>query len=145
MKAFQTHALLFATLAAVIWTTRATADNKTTPATVPIVVTSTFAIPASNKEGRDPFFPESSRAYEAVMAASQTNRSAEITSLKVPGISGKSGQLLAIINNHTFAVGDEGDVLTTSGRVHLRCIDIQPTYVVVEVSGQRHRITLGKD
>ena len=42
---------------------------------------------------------------------------------------------MAIINNHTFAVGDEGDVITPSGRVHLRCIDIQPGTVVIEVNG----------
>lgn len=130
-------------MAVIIWTASATADNKTSVA--PTTINSLFIVPANAKEGRDPFFPESTRAFEAVMAASQTNRTAEITSLKVPGISGESGHLLAIINNHTFAVGDEGDVLTTSGRIHLRCIEIQPTYIVVEVSGQRHRISLGQD
>ena len=145
MKTFQTNALLFVTFAIVIWTTRATADNKTLPIHAPNITKSLFIIPSSNIEGRDPFFPESTRAFEAVMAASQTNRTAEITSLKVPGISGESGHLLAIINNHTFAVGDEGDVLTVSGRVHLHCVEIQPTYVVVEVNGQKHRINLGKE
>jgi len=50
--------------------------------------------------------------------------------------------LLAIINNHTFAVGDEGDVLTTSGRVSLRCLEIHPDYVIVEINGQIHRINM---
>ena len=145
MKTFQSNALLFATVATVIWTTQAIADNKKPTAPTPKIVNSLFIVPSSNVEGRDPFFPESTRVFEVMMAASQTNRTAEITSLKVPGISGESGHLLAIINNHTFAEGDEGDVLTASGRVHLHCIEIQPTYVVVEVNHQKHRINLGKD
>jgi hypothetical protein len=102
-------------------------------------IQSVFIMPTSSKDGRDPFFPESTRTVDAMMAASHV---VEITSLKVPGISGTPGHLLAIINNHTFAVGDEGDVLTTSGRVSLRCLEIHPDYVVVEINGQIHRINL---
>jgi len=142
MKKFNQSQLLLTLLAVIIGVASATAENKTIPA--PVKITSTFIVPAGTKEGRDPFFPESTRTFEAMMAASQTNRTAEITSLKVPGISGTSGNLLAIINNHTFAVGDEGDVLTPNGRVHLKCLQIAPTYVVVEVNGRTHRINLGE-
>lgn len=100
---------------------------------------SVFVLPTSSREGRDPFFPESTRSIEEVKAASRT---VEITALKVPGISGTPGHLLAIINNHTFAIGDEGDVLTSSGRVHLRCIEIQRGFVLVEINGQSHRLNL---
>jgi len=47
---------------------------------------------------------------------------------------------MAIVNNHTFAAGDEGDVLTTSGRVHLRVISISPDSVVIEANGTRREI-----
>jgi hypothetical protein len=50
--------------------------------------------------------------------------------------------LLAIINNHTFGVGDEGDVLTPSGKIHLRCLEIHPDMVIVEIGGKIHRINL---
>lgn len=114
---------------------------KDAPTSVPQSL-SVFEIPVSVKDGRDPFFPESTRTSEAAAAAAaaSTTRTAEVTSLKVPGISGTPGHLLAIINNHTFAVGDEGDVMTDSGRLHLRCIDIQRDTVTVEVNGRIHRI-----
>lgn len=98
---------------------------------------SVFAIPANRAEGRDPFYPESTRTTEADTPASHT---VEITSLKVPGISGTPGHLLAIINTHTFAVGDEGDVRAGGGTIHLRCVAIQPDAVTVEVNGQTRRI-----
>ncbi len=105
-------------------------------------IRSIFVLPSNTKEGRDPFFPESTRLVDV---AAPTNHVAEITSLKVPGISGPPEHRLAIINNHTFAVGDEGDVLTTGGRIHLRCIEIHADAVVVEVNGQLHRINLEKE
>jgi hypothetical protein len=102
-------------------------------------IRSVFVIPTNSKEGRDPFFPESTRLASTL---APTNHAPEVTSLKVPGISRAGGQLLAIINNHTFAVGDEGDVLTDSGRIHLRCVDIQADAVIVEVNGQTHKLKL---
>lgn len=142
MKKIQKNPLLFALLAIALGVASVTAEDKTAPA--PVKISSIFVLPVSTKDGRDPFFPESTRTFDAMIAASQTNRTAEITSLKVPGISGTAGNLLAIINNHTFAVGDEGDVLTSGGKVHLRCIEIKPTYVVVEVNGRNHRLNLGE-
>jgi hypothetical protein len=142
MNTFTKHTGLFAALATTLWVARATAENKTEPG--PVRINSTFIVPVGTKEGRDPFYPESTRVFEVMLAANQTNRTSEITSLKVPGISGASGKLLAIINNHTFAVGDEGDVLTSSGRIHLKCLQITATYVIVEVNGQNHRINLGE-
>jgi hypothetical protein len=142
MKTLKKYPVLLALLVIILWVAHATAENKTEP--LPVKINSIFIVPSGTKDGRDPFFPESTRTFVDQVAASQTNRTAEITSLKVPGISGRDGNLLAIINNHTFAVGDEGDVLTPAGRVHLRCIEIKPTYVVVEVNGRTHRITLGE-
>lgn len=102
-------------------------------------IQSVFVTPTSLKDGRDPFFPESGRAMENAMAQ---NHTVEISSLKVPGISGTPGHLFAIINNHTFAVGEEGDVKTAGGPVHLRCVDIQNSAVLVEINGQIHRIAV---
>ena len=48
-------------------------------------VQSVFNLPTNSKEGRDPFFPESTRA---LVAAASTNHTVEITALKVRGISG---------------------------------------------------------
>jgi len=101
---------------------------------------SVFILPTSATEGRDPFFPESTRAMETAAAAANQTHTVEITSLKVPGVSGSPGHYLAIINTHTFAVGEEGDLKTGGGSVHIKCLSIQPDAVMVEINGQVHRI-----
>jgi hypothetical protein len=119
--------------------TNAPAEKKTPIATGFGNIPSVFVIPTNPHDGRDPFFPESVRAAESMMASTHT---VEITSLKVPGISGTPGHLFAIINNHTFGVGEEGDVKTAGGPVHLRCVEILNDAVMVEINGQIHRIAV---
>ena len=102
-------------------------------------VQSTFVLPATTKDGRDPFYPESTRMVAVPVATAHT---VEISTLKVRGIFGTSGNQLAILNNHTFSAGEEGDVISSSGRVHLRCVEIHDRYVVVEINGQLHKINL---
>lgn len=106
---------------------------------------SVFTLPTSLNEGRDPFFPESTRVIDAMMASKQTKQAnpvVEISALKVFGISGTPGHLLAIINNHTFAAGDEGEVLTPSGRLQIHCIEVTNDHVNVMVNGQYHQLKL---
>jgi hypothetical protein len=116
------------------------AENKPTgPQPTP---RSVFVQPASVKDGRDPFFPESTRARAEAATPAAAARTLDTTSLKVHGISGTSEHLLAIINNHTFAEGDEGDVMTASGRLHIRCVEIRPDSVTVQVGGHTQRLNL---
>jgi len=103
------------------------------------LIRSAFILPAGPKEGRDPFFPDSIRPYEN--ATSTTPKTADVTSLVLRGFSGTAAHRLVIINNHTFAAGDEGDVTATNGRIHLRCIEIGTDTVVVEVGGQYHKLS----
>ena len=100
---------------------------------------SVFVIPANPKEGRDPFFPASSRPYETVQAAHQSHV-VEISSLVLKGISGPPDNRLAIINNRTFALGDEQDLVTARGRIRVRCVEINTNSVVVESAGQRQEL-----
>ena len=79
----------------------------------------------------------STRPYEE--AASKVP--GDLTSLVLRGFSGPPDHRLAIINNHTFGVGDEGDVLTLHNRIHIRCVEIKEKSVVVESNGQRHEIS----
>jgi hypothetical protein len=102
-------------------------------------VRSVFKIPINVREGRDPFFPESMRVFQAAEAL---NHAAEITVLTVKGYSVSQGNPLVIINNHTFATGDEGDVLTPRGRVHVRCVEIHPNVVIVEINGQQRELPI---
>jgi hypothetical protein len=99
---------------------------------------SVFTIPSNPSEGRDPFFPDSTRPYAVAVAA--TPRSVDISSLVLKGFSGTMKDRLVIINNRTFAAGDEGNVTTSTGRIYLKCIEIKTNSVVIEVDGQRHEL-----
>jgi hypothetical protein len=107
-----------------------------TPPAKPAPIRSTFIIPASPQEGRDPFFPESTRVYEVAVAAA-ASQVVEVTTLVVKGFSIINGHPMVIINNHSFTINDEGDVLTPGGRVHVRCLDIKPSVAIIEANGHR--------
>jgi len=105
----------------------------------PAPALSVFAMPMSAHDGRDPFFPESTRPYEENKPANST---LDENSFAVKGFSMEHGHAMVIINNHTFAIGDEGDVLTTVGRVHLHLVDIRANVAVIEVNGSRRELPI---
>jgi len=98
-------------------------------------IQSVFVIPSNAKEGRDPFFPDSNRPYEAAIA-----HTADLATLALKGISRIGDHYFAIIGTHTFGVGDEEDVLTSQGRIHVRCVEIKANSVIIEAGGQRHEL-----
>jgi hypothetical protein len=101
---------------------------------------SVFVIPKNPNEGRDPFFPASSRPYETTQVSQP--HIADISSLVLKGISGPSDRRLAIINNRTFAIGDEQDIATPQGRIRVRCVEIKNDSVVIESAGQNQELKL---
>jgi hypothetical protein len=101
----------------------------------PQVVRSVFIQPASPKEGRDPFFPNSDRPYRSQIPISSPT--ADVGSLVLQSIYGAPGNRLAIINNVTFGVGDYVQVRTSQGRIGVQCVEITDDSAVVEVDGQR--------
>jgi hypothetical protein len=107
------------------------------PADKLVAVNSTFVMPSNPQQGRDPFYPESIRPYANAMASHVV----PVTTLAIKGFSGTPENRMVIINNHTFGVGDEGDVLTPGGRVHVHCLEINADNVVIEANNQRR--TLG--
>jgi hypothetical protein len=110
---------------------------------VPVASQSTtrsiFNFPGNSKEGRDPFFPNSTRPYEDAVAAAP--QKADVSSLVLRGFSGPPDHRFVIINNHTFGVGDEEDVITSQGRIHIHCLDIKGNTVTIEVNGERHELS----
>ena len=108
------------------------------PAAPEAVLRSTFVIPKNPNDGRDPFFPNSTRLYETVLAAQP--HVGNLSSLVLKGISGPSDHRLAIINNRTFGVGDEANLVTPQGPIHIRCVEIKAGSVVIESGGQRHEL-----
>lgn len=111
---------------------------KTAPAK-PVPAHSVFVMPSGPRDGRDPFFPESTRPYEGNPVAKHAVDESNFT---VRGRSFVGGQSMVIINNHTFGLGDSGDVLTSTGRVHLHLVEIRPNSVVIEVNGNKREIPI---
>jgi hypothetical protein len=104
------------------------------PASTNAPAQSVFTLPDSPKEGRDPFFPNSPRPY--VESHQQNNTQPELSALKLEGITGRGSRALAVINGETFAAGEESDVKTAGGKIHVRCMQIKTSSVVIEASGQ---------
>lgn len=133
-------------LTPVVWAANKRDEKKPVPAKTETNSLSIFIMPTNPSQGRDPFFPESTRVYDQMLANSKTNQVVKLPPLTVFGISGTPGHLLAIINNHTFAAGDTGEVLTPAGdKVQIHCLEVEMNYVLVEVNGHKHRINMGKN
>jgi hypothetical protein len=107
-------------------------------AALPPLPRSIFELPTTPRDGRDPFFPNSPRLF-ASMAVPQA-KSKDLSSLVVRGKSGTPDHPLVIINDITFAQGDERDVITPGGRIQIHCLQIIGDLVVIEANGERHQL-----
>ena len=87
---------------------------------------SIFVVPKDPKEGKDPFFPRSLRPYGTGSTAIKTGSSntPPAIELNLNGISGNAEKPLAIINNVTFGINDDNDVIIKGRRIKIRCLDI---------------------
>jgi hypothetical protein len=108
----------------------------------PEIPKSVFLIPTSPLEGKDPFFPRSVRLFASSGAQTNLQPTAHYLELRLNGISGPLSRRLAIINNQTFAVNEEGEVPTNSGRARIRCLQIKDDSVVVQVGGKLRTLQL---
>jgi hypothetical protein len=121
---------------------RAALTNATPSTNMPPV--STNGIPLSVFElnlasGKDPFFPRSARRVIEVSSAPEDQAA---TALVLQGFSGSANRRFAIINNHTFAAGEEGEVVTTAGRIKVRCESIRNDIAVVLVGSSTQKVEL---
>jgi hypothetical protein len=104
---------------------------------------SVFVIPSSSKEGKDPFFPQSSRLNKAPVATKgTTNLPQTAVDLQLKGISGGANRRLAIINNRTFETGEEGEVTSGAGVVRITCQEIKDDSVRVLLNGRDRTLRL---
>lgn len=106
---------------------------------------SIFAYPSGPAEGRDPFFPTSQRVYGS---NSEAKAGPSLSDLTLHTILGTPPRVIALINNHAFAPGDEGDVTTRTGqRMHIRCkaIDPEAGTATVEANGVTDELHLSGD
>ena len=123
------------------------ASSNSTPAatnSAPIEIPqSTFVIPSNPRQGRDPFFPDSTTVYSIgkPLPRATTNNAPSTSSLVLNGFSGTKEKPLVMISGKTFEEGEEGDVSTVSGKIRIRCVTIAiPDSVVIEVSGERRTL-----
>jgi hypothetical protein len=108
------------------------------------VVTNTIQIStfdSNDTTGKDPFFPRSGRRIAAASAASP-NTSQAVSLLALQGFSGSAKRRFAIINGHTFMVGEETEINTAAGRFRIRCEEIADDKATVSVGGTGQRIEL---
>ena len=104
---------------------------------------SVFVVPTRPEEGKDPFFPASSRLFSPPAAEhDKAGPHPAAFELRLSGYSGGRNNLLAIINGQSFAVGEEHDVLSGTVRVHVRCLSIAPELVVVTANGERRELRM---
>lgn len=103
---------------------------------------SIFVMPSGPPEGKDPFFPHSTRPYSTRMIPTNQIAAPIVADLRLNGISGPPDHRLAIINNKTFDAGEEAEVNTNAGRLRIRCIEIQPDAVIIQIGGERRVLRL---
>ena len=108
---------------------------------------SVFNNPANPQQGKDPFFPESTRRLPApppvvVPSGITTNPPVVLVDLDLKGISGTASRRLVIINNRTFEVGEEAEVTTSSGQARITVKEVKDDSVRVLVNGQERILRL---
>jgi len=102
--------------------------------------------PKGPQDGVDPFFPRSKRPYFGtpvpIVAPTNPEPVQVAVDLKLKAISGLPEHRLALINNHTFEAGEEGEIATTTGRMRIRCLEITQDSAVVQVGSERRELRL---
>jgi hypothetical protein len=107
-------------------------------------ILSVFILPHGPTEGRDPFYPKSTRPYTSGAPVIVSNAAPVIASaeLKLKALSGANDRRLALVNNHTFEAGEEAEVSTSAGRMRVRCIEIRPDSVLMQIGPERRELRL---
>jgi hypothetical protein len=111
----------------------------------PEIPKSVFIIPTTPQQGKDPFYPTSMRLFASVTVTPATPQPAfSAVELQLKALSGPPDHRLAIINNHTFEAGEEGEVGTNAGqgRARIRCLQIKEDSVLVQIGGEQRVLRL---
>jgi hypothetical protein len=89
--------------------------------------------------GKDPFFPRSTRRAPQVQNVPVVET---IPDLLLKGVSGTFTKRLAIINNRTFEVGEEGELKSNGQTVRVKCVEIKDKSVVIRINGSNRELFL---
>jgi len=111
----------------------------------PEVPQSVFNVPGNPKDGKDPFFPTSPRPYvPGTVRTTNTTVKPITVDFVLTGISPFGEKPYAMINGRTFGNNEEGDIPTTAGKVHIKCVEIKADSVIIEFRGARQELMLRK-
>jgi hypothetical protein len=106
-----------------------------------IIPRSVFVVPKSPKEGKDPFFPDLAEGPVAQPTAKNPKATtSRIDELVLQGISGAGDARICVVNGINLAVGEKADVPTSTGRVPIRCLEINETNIVIELGGLQQEL-----
>ncbi len=115
------------------------AASRAAPAEIP---KSVFVIPATAKEGRNPFFPQSAQPLPE-LDKSQKNRPFEPGWFTLNGITPNGPKRTCMINSRTFEAGESGEVKLPSGaRMLIKCEEIRNDSVIIIVNGERRELRM---
>lgn len=111
-----------------------------TPTPMVEIPVSVFQIPASPREGRNPFFPQS--MSEADPVAKPVVKGPDASAIVLNGISSPP-RSMAMLNGKTFEPGESGEVKLPSGdRLPVQCIEIRKDSVLIRVGNERRELRL---
>src|SRR5262249_46961355 len=114
--------------------------TKNASTNVVVIPSSVFQFPPTQKDGRDPFFPDSIRIYKN--SAVNTNTAPTAVILKLGGVGGTRERPLVIINGYTLGLDETAKIATSSGRINVHVLEISTNSAVVEVNGQPRELRL---
>lgn len=102
---------------------------------------SVFTIPATPRDGRNPFFPQS--VVAAPVITPKANSPLDLSSSFVLNGITSPPKRTAMINGRTFEAGEEGEVRLPSGaKILIKCEDIRADSAVILINGQRRELRL---
>jgi hypothetical protein len=126
--------------------TKKAADSKQASATTESVTPSVFVLPASSKDGRDPFFPKSERPFASQKPVTPQGTKPVPVDLPMTlnGIIPQGQVKLAMIEGRTFAEGEEGDVRVNGVKKRIRCLKVKDESAIIELlpEGERRELKM---
>jgi hypothetical protein len=130
----------------------AASETENLAAEVPPIPRSVFEMPASPKDGHDPFYPDSTRLFANKETRTSTSNAPTVAvQFALKGLAGQANARFATIlpvgggmpaRAIDLAEGDEAQVVTPKGRMKVRCVEIKDESVVIEVAGVQRELRM---
>ena len=104
------------------------------------IAKSTFVMPRTKTQGRDPFHPNSGRVYELAAPKDGARTTLGAGDLQLKAINATPNGRICTINNRTFSKGEDGEMTIGAGRIQIHIVDILDESVIVTVNGEQREL-----